>query len=332
MAQINWDGLIITTIKLEPPNGKSVEDLVDGDKVVFNEMDGNEASNASFLKEIRQDMNESSRESYRVFTATYVSPPEAAKIANEGYGSGCTPLFFVHGFNNEPGYTLGTMMPRAKEHCMKEKIFYPIPVIWPVYGSSFGYKLPDQNKYTKKNSHVPLDGYHVVFNGACGKDLPVNPYGPPGPPPDVKFDNIFLVAAEVCSRLLVLIGRVDYKILFLIVSRTFCIDNTFAIIFFLENPSDGAWGFKREKAANMKAMLHEGGKIYVVHNNDDKALFASIALNFGRARIGAKGAYDVRPDMSDIVVNIDAKPFTDKDEDPDDDRLHSYHFEDWAVE
>ena len=215
MAQINWDGLIITTIKLEPPNGKSVEDLVDGDKVVFNEMDGNEATNASFLKDIRQDMNESSRESYRVFTATYVSPPEAAKIANEGYGSGCTPLFFVHGFNNEPGYTLGTMMPRAKEHCMKEKIFYPIPVIWPVYGSSFGYKLPDQNKYSLKagvNLKTLVDdvpnhlfprktlmchsmGNHVVFNGACGKDLPVNPYGPPGPPPDVKFDNIFLVAA-----------------------------------------------------------------------------------------------------------------------------------------
>ena len=101
---------------------------------------------------------------------------------------------------------------------------------------------------------------------------------------------------------------------------------------FLENPSDGAWGYKREKAANMKAMLHEGGKIYVVHNNDDKALKASIVLNLGRARIGAEGAYDVRPDMSDVVVNIDAKSFTDKDEDPDDDRLHSYHFEDWAVQ
>lgn len=323
---INYAGLIITTIKLygrkNAPDVEIQESLNTGDQVIFNEMDGNEGSKAVFLKDIKQDMSESNVPSYRVFTATYVSPEDAAKIANEGFGEGnCSPFFFVHGFNNEPGYTLGEMMVTAMERFSKEKIHFPIPVIWPNYGSRLGYKYPDQAQYSleagenlkKLFDHIPQGmfpkktlmlhsmGNHVVFNGACGVNLPMFPDGPPGPAPDIEFENIFMVAADVENDI------------------------------FVDNPSEG-WGYKREKASNMQAMLKEGGKIYVVHNQDDVLLKASgIVLNPGRTRLGLDGAYDVRSDLSDFVVNIDTKPFSDADENPDDPNVHSYHLAEWLM-
>lgn len=81
----------------------------------------------------------------------------------------------------------------------------------------------------------------------------------------------------------------------------------------------------------MKQMLKEGGKIYVIHNEDDVLLKASVVLNLGRVRLGSNGAYDVRSDLSDYVVNIDTKPFSDADTNPDDPNIHSYHLAEWLV-
>ncbi len=248
-APVNYDGLIVTTIRLYRENNPEIEiqeTLKTGDKVIFNEMDGNEGSKAVFLKDIKQDTSGSNVPSYRVFKATYVSPEDAAKIANEGFGEGgCSPFFFVHGFNNEPGYTLGEMMVTAMERFSKEKVFYPIPVIWPNYGSRLGYKYPDQAQYSleaganlkKLFDYIPQGifpkktlmchsmGNHVIFNGACGVNLPMFPDGPPGPAPGIEFDNIFMVAAVSCDMFIDSIMYLVYARL-LLIFLIYCINET----------------------------------------------------------------------------------------------------------
>jgi len=321
----DYDGLIVTTIKLEElPDGKTIEDLVDGDRVVFNEQDGNESSKVYFLKDIKQQRDRSGKASYRVYDATYVSPTKAAEIANAGYGNffgkKSTPLFFVHGFSVEPGYVLQELMPRALERLGKEKIHYPIPVIWPVNGSLLGYNT-DQEKYTldaganlkvlvndlsndlfpKKSLMCHSMGNHLVFNGVCGVGLPDNPGGPPGDAPDVKWENIFLVAADIPNDV------------------------------FAENPDPGEFGHKKKKAENMKAMLVEGGKIFVIHHEGDRALQGSVALNWGE-RLGRLGPSDIRQDFKETIVTIDAKPYSEADDEADDWKMHSYQLETWACD
>ena len=206
---IDYDGLIVTTIKLELPDGKTVEDLEDGDKVVFSEGGGNEGSKVHFLKDIKQmRWPQGFRWGFkRVFDATYVRPETAAAIAKKGYGTGkeSTPLFIVHGFNVEPGSVLQKYMPKALERLGEEKIHFPIPVIWPVDGGVMYYNK-DQDRsaltaganlgafvngvpndlFPKKSLVCHSMGNHVVFNGALGE---------PGDAPDVKLENIYLVAA-----------------------------------------------------------------------------------------------------------------------------------------
>ena len=207
--QIDYPHLIATTIHLTVlPEGKTFEDLVDGDKVGFNEEEGND-SHVAFLKDIKQDPDASTEVSHRVYTATYVTPKTAAEIARKGWGEGgdsdCHPLFHVHGFNNEPNWTLGATMQRAMENCAKTKKNYPIPVIWPVHGNNFpGYKIDATYNSIRAGKNlkalvdtIPNDvfpvksimchsmGNHVVFDGALA--------GPVAP--DVKFKNVFLVGA-----------------------------------------------------------------------------------------------------------------------------------------
>lgn len=311
---VTYEGLIVTTIKLQGlPDGKTFEDLEDGDKVVFTEMDGNEGSKVSFLKNIEQDANESTKDSYRVYNATFVSPAEAAKIADFGHGNGkCTPLFYVHGFNNEPNWTLGVVMPTALERlkrCREKNTVYPIPVVWPVYGNKhtiFNYFFDQirnskgagkslkafvdgipSDLFPKKSVMIHSMGNHLVFNGALGAEEA----------PDVIWENIFMVAADIPR------------------------------VVFSENPGRG----DIQKATHMKAILREGGKIFVLHHEDDTRLKGSRCLNLGE-RLGRHGPNEIRSDLKDTVVVVDTKPFSDNNETDDDPAMHSYQFEEWAID
>ena len=89
------------------------------------------------------------------------------------------------------------------------KKYYPVPVIWPCTTNNFNglpghnYRLDQtttsqsagtlfkaladlvpNNTWTKKSLMMHSMGNHVVFNGACATGEP-----------DVKFDEIFMVAA-----------------------------------------------------------------------------------------------------------------------------------------
>merc|ERR1712086_578919 len=98
---------------------------------------------------------------------------------------------------------------------------------------------------------------------------------------------------------------------------------------------------KKEKAENMKMMLDDGGKIYVLYNKNDKALLGSKIFkfyNFFQKRLGSLGAYEIRKDFEGFVMNFDtteifeeAAKKNDKAEKPDALR-HGYHYYDWTVD
>ena len=101
---------------------------------------------------------------------------------------------------------------------------------------------------------------------------------------------------------------------------------------FTENPyNDNGYGYKREKAENMRTMLCNNGKIIILHNKDDMALNFSYYQNWGTNRLGWAPSPTVRPDFKDIVVDYDMKPFTDKSS-KDDWKKHSFHWEPYSVE
>jgi len=313
--EIIYNDLIATTIQITVlPEGKTVDDLVDGDRVGFNEMEGNDSSKVCFLKDIKQEPGDI-RVSHRSYMATYVSPKSAGELARKGYGDGSDshPIFHVHGFNNEPNWTLGVTMMRAMENCKKTKKNYPIPVIWPNHGNNFpGYAIDSNYNAMRAGRNlkalvdtIPNDifpvksimchsmGNHVVFDGALG--------GPK--PPDVKFKNIFLAGADIPCTI------------------------------FGPDPPNGKFPNKYQKASNMKATLMEGGKIFVLCNANDTRLRASKISNFGE-RLGRYGPDVVREDLKDTVVIVDTTPFSEAETEEEhfDPNMHSYHWEAWAVD
>merc|ERR1712025_891962 len=150
-------------------------------------------------------------------------------------------------------------------------------------------------------------GNHLVFNNA-GKEEPLDA-------PDVEFQNIFMVGADVPNDI------------------------------FSERPTEtGAendYGNKRKKAEKMKEMLAKGGKIYVLHTKIDKALQGSKnAYDYrdDRERLGTTGAIEIRQDFNkndtknDTVVNIDVTSLIEGEEQPFERFIdHLYQYDPWAV-
>eukprot|EP00537_Pseudo-nitzschia_pungens_P003317 CAMPEP_0172364748 /NCGR_PEP_ID=MMETSP1060-20121228/7811_1 /TAXON_ID=37318 /ORGANISM="Pseudo-nitzschia pungens, Strain cf. cingulata" /LENGTH=211 /DNA_ID=CAMNT_0013087825 /DNA_START=314 /DNA_END=949 /DNA_ORIENTATION=+ len=156
-------------------------------------------------------------------------------------------------------------------------IYYPIPVLWPTEG--FVKYLSDQEGFSQEAGQllklftdvIPNDlferkslmmhsmGNHVVFNGACGAGQP-----------DVDFENIFMVAADVAFDIFHKDPNEDYRFR----GR------------FNENKE-----LKADRFVNMLAKNSDGsylGKIYVLHTTRDNVLRASNTVNFEN-RIGYRG-------------------------------------------
>lgn len=316
-TNFKYDGLMLTTLHLEPEDDKDRSQLVHGDKVRFTEKAVNAKSQkAAFLNNIEEVED-------GVFTAKFISNEEAAKIAR--HDEERTTLFCVHGLSVEAGAKLGKVL-GAHESFAKKNVYYPIPVIWATLGHVLGY-WSDRKRYAPEAGGILKTiandipdgdfgkislmchslGNHLVFNnaGLTSDEKPVAP--------KVKFQNIFMVAADVPSDI------------------------------FTENPNQGYFGIqhKKEKAENMKMMLDDGGKIYVLYNKNDKALLGSKIFkfyNFFQKRLGSLGAYEIRKDFEGFVMNFDtteifeeAAKKNEKAEKPDALR-HGYHYYDWTVD
>lgn len=317
-----YEGLIVTSIKIDEGNDSTKI------KVTFNESDGN-GTKAVFLKEIKMVSDpERVEKGKREFEATRVDLDEAKSITKKGFGNNtCTPLFLVHGFNVEPSEIL------RYDYTVFNKgmLCYPVPVLWASEGNTLRYfgdqsanainagkamqafvKSIPNDTFPRKSLAMHSMGNHAVFNGACGSTQP-----------DVEFENIFLVAADV-----------PYDI-------------------FHKNPDEGYWvrgdvsGNKKVKADRFFGMLAKKsdgkpkGKIYVVWNDNDVALkfskFSNLEARIGKTGVGwvdgwFRNYYDdkiIRDEFNGYIENKDA---TNEKMVEDPSINHSYNLDPWMAD
>jgi hypothetical protein len=219
--KIKYPGLILSTVKLTHlPNSKTFDELEDGDEVFFRDFSEN-GSKAAFLEDIVQTDITVFLFFFRTrtFKAKFASGKKAFDLARakKGYtttvkydykvdGFRVSPLFCVHGFTVQPSDVFETMA-KARNQFMNRTTFYPIPVVWSTRRlTSLRRYRQDQiwssieaggvlnallnsfsNKYFfEKSLMMHSMGNHVVLNGVLGLNEKT---------PDVRFDNIFMVAA-----------------------------------------------------------------------------------------------------------------------------------------
>lgn len=309
---ITYPNLVVTSIQCE--------EFKDGKEVHFTE-DTLTGSKARFLinvEQIEEDIRGRKKNGKRKFKASVVNTKEEIEAELAKFGKGCTPLFCVHGFNTEPGGHLDPIkevLPKFKEYGK----YYPVPVLWPSEG---GYTkdrgnardagkllkvfvdLVPNTLFPRKSIMMHSMGNHVVFNGACGEGTP-----------DVQFENIFMVGADV----------------------------PFDIIH--NNPGNDS-KYKKTKAERFVNMLKKNpdgscvGKIYVLHNSSDLALAASNVRNWenriGQRGIGAKKVRCWKWSIDASIIRGDIKSIYENkncaDEPTSNDFFnHNYQFDDWAI-
>jgi hypothetical protein len=289
--------VVITSINVEAGDDGKV--VVDSDAI--------NGSTATFLADLKEIGNTfSSKE--KKFDAKKLDPTEArSRILKDIEGTNKTPLFCVHGYSTEPISVLSKAMERYE--VMENSKYYPVFVIWPCSGwfnskkgTTTGYnkdsdiyapnagetffdfvkQIPD-NTFPRKSLMMHSMGNHVVFDGACYLGTP-----------EAQFENIFLVAADVPHDIFMKNPNEDY-----------------------EGENKRIWGDKNKKASNFYNLLAKGadqkpkGKIVVLHNGDDKALFwSSWAENWER-RIGQRGMAKKRGGFLDLGFEDDGENVLD---------------------
>mmetsp|Transcript_16948 Transcript_16948/g.23921 ORF Transcript_16948/g.23921 Transcript_16948/m.23921 type:complete len:345 (+) Transcript_16948:35-1069(+) len=327
-----YKGLVLATIEITPSNPEH------GDEVEF--ADSSPGGKAVFLMKVKE--YESGK-----FKAKFVSPERAARHVElfpklNKTNKDTSPLFVVHGFNVQPAAAMSNIADKWKRFTDAGLKYYPVPVLWPC--NEDGDYATDQEGLSQRAGKelkamvdaIPNDlfprksvlmhsmGNHVVFNGACGvKDETEKVIDKA---PDVEFENIFLVAADV-----------PHDIFW---ENPYEYDDRW----FDKKKMQGLYGQKKQKASNFFKMLKVDesgkpiGKIYVVHYKWDKAMVASATpLMNGETRLGAYGHKKdgddkVRADMKDYIEDYDMYPNILWCGGDDDQKKHSYEFEPATVE
>lgn len=341
--------VVLTTIDIK---------IIDGTKhVEFTSEDSNASNKAVFLKDISS--TRTGRNTYK-FYATYITPEEAkTEIHQDLEGKVQDPnnvniLFCIHGFNVQPFGCLENMRNRAMSRLEGMGFpYYPVPVLWPCSDVANNWTDTRWQAYYDDQLHPSMDagknlkilvdgidndlfpkksllahsmGNHVLFNGACGQ---LDESGKDHfETPDIYFDNIFMVAADIphdvfyrASRSGESNGRVDYPK----GTREFKL-----------------FGLKYYKAVALKNMLKKGvdgkplGKIYVLYNDSDRPLMgsASFFANW-EDRLGRVGhKYEPGYVLEDMFGKY-VESYNYEAELQDDDRgvfgYHSYQFEQNAL-
>lgn len=226
---------------------------------------------------------------------------QAKDILNE---DGRKPLFCIHGYSVKPE----GQMKECKE-CQKnfKNTLKPIPVIWPSDGINYFDQRDDSveageafqkiveefesikdtiKRFPAKSVMAHSMGNRVLRFAAIAK---------------LKFDNIFMVAADVPYDLF----HADYKER----NKKGAEANGVAICKMLSN-----------------GILNKKGKVYVLFNERDLALVGSAIIK--EARLGKTGAgtkEELDDKVKDLVVSYDCKDFVSRFS-----IGHSYQFEEFA--
>lgn len=221
MTSSFYAGVVVSSLKpYYGPDGNGI--------VRFNSEDETGGS-AMFLHLVREIGNISDGLGHQKFEAKMITPQEAKSIIVEEGGSNLKPLFCVHGFFVEPGGIFAALNPKLEKFKQCKK-FYPVPVLWPCKTDEYlgtplrNYRLDQKTTsqsagklfkglvdsipntvFPNKSLLMHSMGNHVVFNGACGEGVP-----------DVKFDDIFMVAAVskiICKHsLYVSLSRLNHVV------------------------------------------------------------------------------------------------------------------------
>mmetsp|Transcript_13181 Transcript_13181/g.30755 ORF Transcript_13181/g.30755 Transcript_13181/m.30755 type:complete len:326 (+) Transcript_13181:214-1191(+) len=310
-----YPNIVVTTIKC---------DVFDDGKVVHFTNDTSPGKKARFLINVEQIPGDRFGETKFKADVLITNAEIEAKIAE--FGTRCTPLFYLHGYFNPPSQVFADLEKACKKFKDNGCIYYPIPVLWPTQGG-IRY-LSDQDGFSQEAGQllklltdiIPNDlferkslmmhsmGNHVVFNGACGAGQP-----------DVEFENIFMVAADVPFDIFHKDPYEDYK---------------------FRGRFNGNKELKADRFVKMLAKNSDGsylGKIYVLHTKRDTVLRFSNIANFenriGFRGIGARRDKNWSFDSSIIRDNI-KNVYENKDganELLSDPLGHGFQFDDWAI-
>jgi pimeloyl-ACP methyl ester carboxylesterase len=208
--EYSYDGLVVTSIdyKSEPtedrPNritftgytpGNEAKRL-SGDELKKHNEERKDA--ATFLWKCKH-IGGADKDGKREYEADKLTNEEAHTEFVKRYGEGCKPLFSIHGFNNEPGYTFReSTKAQQKFDDGKNAI---IPVVWPNYGGP-AYDTDRSDNAPEASKELNMLVQHIL--GTTGnlfknKNLICHSMGNyvlrGAANPNIKFDNIFMVAA-----------------------------------------------------------------------------------------------------------------------------------------
>jgi len=267
-------------------------------------------------------------DSKREFEADKLTVKEAEAEFAKVYGEDVKALFYIHGNVTEAGYVFDTTK-KSQDKFVKNKI---VPVIWPSEPGNLDY-------FTNKGTYLPIavDELNKLLstvdedNAFKGKNLICHSLGnfllrklASEENYKVKFDNIFMVAADVRHNLF----DKEY------INRKGGSKDGLNIFRMLD---------KDESTKEPK------GKIHVFHNWDDDMLQISSWPNWvNRLGQAGMGTYDkwfggwgedknlVHPEIRNYYENIDAgnilrDPGEDKDKDKHNKNTHGYMWYMFAI-
>lgn len=215
----------------------------------------------------------------RLFEADKLTIEDAQKLFKDKYGDEVKPLFALHGFNNEPGYTLSECSKAQELFDKGGRKTAIIPVIWPTRGgpSKYGRDKNHNAPVAAKELDMLLKDTSATANAFKDKNLICHSLGNRVfrmvADERVKFDNIFMVSPDIRHD----IFNKDY------------IDGA------ANKDAQEMQGLRIFRMLSTDAEGNPKGKIYCLYNGYDYALGASSYFGFNwHNRLGQVGigAYD----------------------------------------
>jgi len=309
--RINYDGVVLTSINLERKPGTDKTVTFSGYGSIKRSADD---QTATFLHKINQ-INDKDEGGKRLFQAEILTVAEAKKIINEGGegGNEGKPLFCIHGWRVQPGTHLKKLKNLNQKKFTKGK-FILVPVIWP--SSKIKYENDRKRSMRAGKAFAALKDKIECFSS---KSLLCHSMGNRvlrhAADATFKFDNIFMVAADVRHDLF----HKDY----------------------IRGNDNDEPEKERDDGLEICRMLsnREKGKVHVLYNGADYALnlsgwwpmtwksrLGSVSNNQKRTWYGGWRKADLTdPEIKEFVVNKACNPhLTNK-------LSHNYQFNDFAI-
>mmetsp|Transcript_21277 Transcript_21277/g.32309 ORF Transcript_21277/g.32309 Transcript_21277/m.32309 type:complete len:327 (-) Transcript_21277:306-1286(-) len=290
MSSLTYPGLVMTSVDVAYPNKTRNPKLVEFDGGATNPKEDD--TTALILRNLTGRYEGPFWNRKLIFSGEVVEPEEIVRGAKK-------PLIVIHGFNN----STKTHIKNCKKATEKFKNFNVIPVIWPSAGGISNYW--NDRKYSIAAGKALTNSLKKFAGLFPHKSLLAHSMGNrvlrEFAGDDYKFDNIFMVAADVERRMF---------------------DKNY-----IDDDSKG----RNQDAVRIKDMLSKDkdSKIYVLHNYTDYALTGSAIIKLGRVRLGARGANleKIHPKLKGKVENINCGTYLNGISFAS----HTYHFADKTI-